>query len=104
MEYSVQDMKPMQTQTEPNQLEIMTTAEVAKSLRASKPTVRRWAKKGSLVGFQVGERGEWKFHRRAVDAFLNKGLPKPEQDSITSQLAGESSALPGILSQERTSD
>jgi excisionase family DNA binding protein len=53
--------------------DLMTGGEVADFLRVHIASVRRWARSGQLRGYRLGGRGDWRFHRRDVMAFL-RGL------------------------------
>ncbi len=53
--------------------DLMTGGEVADFLRVHIASVRRWARSGQLRGYRLGGRGDWRFHRKDVMAFL-RGL------------------------------
>ncbi len=53
--------------------DLMTGGEVADFLRVHIASVRRWARSGQLHGYRLGGRGDWRFHRKDVMAFL-RGL------------------------------
>ena len=46
---------------------LLTTAEVALSLRVSTRTVRMWALLAKLTGVRVG--GQWRFHAADIEKF-----------------------------------
>ncbi len=50
--------------------DLMTGTEVAVFLRVHIASVRRWARSGQLHGYRLGGRGDWRFHRKDVMAFL----------------------------------
>ncbi len=52
---------------------MLTAADVAILLGIHTNTVRRWANKGILKPYRVGARGDRRFRREDVDAFLEKG-------------------------------
>jgi len=49
---------------------IMTCDEVAEYLRVHVSSVRRWSRSGKLTAFKVGERGDWRYRKQDVLAFL----------------------------------
>lgn len=49
---------------------IMTSSEVANYLKVHLGSVRRWTRNGELKGYRLGERGDWRYLRRDVLAFL----------------------------------
>ena len=51
--------------------DLMTGGEVAAFLRVHIASVRRWARSGQLRGYRLGGRGDWRFHRKDVMAFLS---------------------------------
>ncbi len=53
--------------------DLMTGGEVADFLRVHIASVRRWARSGQLRGYRLGGRGDWRFNRKDVLAFL-RGL------------------------------
>ena len=56
--------------TEPNQ--ILTIPEVAKQLRLSTNTIRKFLNDGRLKGVRTGQYGgKWRISQRAVDEFVN---------------------------------
>jgi len=46
--------------------------DVAKILGLHSNTVRRWAQKGILKNYRIGSRGDRRFRREDIDAFLNR--------------------------------
>jgi excisionase family DNA binding protein len=57
---------------------IMTTSEVADFLKIHVGSVRKWSRTGKLKGYRLGDRGDWRYLRGDVIAFLqgNRGLIK----------------------------
>jgi excisionase family DNA binding protein len=55
-----------------NKNSLMTVAEVARILHVHPNTVRIWSNSGVLPGFRVGPRGDRRFRRKEVIAFLKK--------------------------------
>ena len=51
---------------------IMTSSEVAKFLKVHLGSVRRWTRTGELKGYRLGRRGDWRYLRRDVIAFLRR--------------------------------
>ncbi len=49
---------------------LMTATEVAAFLRVHLGSVRRWSRTGKLKGYRLGGRGDWRYDRRDVLAFL----------------------------------
>ncbi|HUV52480.1 MAG TPA: helix-turn-helix domain-containing protein [Dehalococcoidia bacterium] len=49
---------------------IMTCDEVAEYLRVHVSSVRRWSRCGKLTAFKVGGRGDWRYRKQDVLAFL----------------------------------
>ena len=58
---------------------VLTVGDVASLLGVHINTVRRWSNEGVLKSFRVGPRGDRKFRREDVEAFLNeeKGAELP---------------------------
>jgi excisionase family DNA binding protein len=54
---------------------IMTCDEVAAFLRVHVSSVRRWSRSGKLRAFKVGGRGDWRYRRQDVLAFLYRETP-----------------------------
>ena len=50
--------------------EIMTCDEVAEFLRVHVISVRRWSRSGKLRAYRVGGRGDWRYQKQDVLAFL----------------------------------
>jgi len=61
---------------------IMTSSDVADFLKIQVNSVRRWSRTGKLKGYRLGDRGDWRYLRGDVLAFLkrNKVLPKEVVD------------------------
>jgi excisionase family DNA binding protein len=51
---------------------LMTATEVAAFLRVHLGSVRRWSRTGKLKGYRLGGRGDWRYDRRDVLAFLQQ--------------------------------
>lgn len=51
---------------------IMTSGEVARFLKVHLGSVRRWTRSGELKGYRLGKRGDWRYLRKDVIAFLQK--------------------------------
>lgn len=49
---------------------LMTGPEVAKFLRVHLTSVRRWSRSGALRAFKIGKRGDWRYRKEDVKAFL----------------------------------
>jgi excisionase family DNA binding protein len=49
---------------------IMTCDEVAEFLRVHVSSVRRWSRCGKLRAYKVGGRGDWRYRKQDVLAFL----------------------------------
>ena len=49
---------------------IMTCDEVAEFLRVHISSVRRWSRGGKLRAYKVGGRGDWRYRKQDVLAFL----------------------------------
>lgn len=49
---------------------IMTSSEVANFLKIQVNSVRRWSRTGKLKGYRLGDRGDWRYLRGDVLAFL----------------------------------
>jgi excisionase family DNA binding protein len=49
---------------------IMTCDEVAEFLRVHVSSVRRWSRYGKLRAYKVGGRGDWRYRKQDVLAFL----------------------------------
>ncbi len=51
--------------------EVLTSNEVADLLKVHLGSVRRWSRSGKLKGYRLGGRGDWRFLRKDVLAFLH---------------------------------
>lgn len=49
---------------------LLTVEEVARWLRVTEESVRRWARAGELEGSLISTRSGWRFTREAVEEFL----------------------------------
>jgi len=54
----------------PGENAIMTCDEVAEFLRVHVSSVRRWSRCGKLRAYKVGDRGDWRYRKQDVLAFL----------------------------------
>jgi len=52
---------------------MLTTGDVAQLLRLHPNTVRRWCEQGLLKSYRISRRGDRRFRREDVDAFLKEG-------------------------------
>jgi excisionase family DNA binding protein len=74
-----------QTFNRPKVTPMLTTSEVAVILNVHINTVRRWSNQGTLKSYQLGPRGDRRFRREDIDAFLagqhhhNGATPKAEE-------------------------
>ncbi|MCR4392976.1 MAG: helix-turn-helix domain-containing protein [Dehalococcoidales bacterium] len=50
--------------------EIMTASEVARFLKVGVAAIRRWTREGKLKGHRLGGKGDWRYLRKDVIAFL----------------------------------
>jgi excisionase family DNA binding protein len=50
---------------------LMTATEVAAFLKVHLGSVRRWSRSGKLKGYRLGGRGDWRYDRKDVLAFLH---------------------------------
>ena len=50
--------------------DLLTISDVAKQLHVHRNTVRTWANQGLLPTYRVGPRGDRRFKKRDVDAFV----------------------------------
>jgi len=60
---------------------MLTTSEVARMLHLHINTVRRWSNNGTLKPYRIGKRGDRRFLREDVIAYLNTqqyGNKRPE--------------------------
>jgi len=53
--------------------ELLKVAEVAKLLRISQPTVKRWVREGWLKGYQFAEGGEYRIEKEDILKRLKNG-------------------------------
>jgi excisionase family DNA binding protein len=51
---------------------MLTISDVARLLNVHINTVRRWSNEGMLKGYRIGSRGDRRFRREDVDAFLKE--------------------------------
>lgn len=56
--------------------DLMTVKEVAKFLRVSPITVKRWGKKGKLVPIRINSRGDRRYTKEQVLWIIGKGFNK----------------------------
>lgn len=52
-------------------MEYLTVSEVAKRLKVTPLTVRRWINAGSLAGIQLGDRAGWRITEIDLQTFLD---------------------------------
>ena len=52
-------------------MEYLTVSEVAKRLKVTPLTVRRWINAGSLAGIQLGDRAGWRITETDLQTFLD---------------------------------
>lgn len=57
---------------------LLTTKEAADFLRVSEASIRRWADAGKLKCYYVGDRGERRFTREDLLAYLKTNKPNNE--------------------------
>jgi excisionase family DNA binding protein len=55
---------------------MLTTSEVAHLLHVHPNTVRHWANKGLLPAYRLGTRGDRRFKRKEVEAFIKSNSHK----------------------------
>jgi excisionase family DNA binding protein len=63
-------LKEQRNNRELNSGEIMTGAEVAAFLKVGIGAVRRWTREGKLKGHKLGGKGDWRYLKPDVIAFL----------------------------------
>lgn len=63
--------------------ELLTVAEVARRLRLSEETIRRWIRGGKLQAIRIGsDRAGFRIRRSEIDQLLEpKQLPLPREDA-----------------------
>jgi excisionase family DNA binding protein len=57
---------------------MLTTTEVAHLLHVHPNTVRRWANEGFLPVYRLGTRGDRRFKRKEVEAFIESNSHKSQ--------------------------
>jgi excisionase family DNA binding protein len=77
-----------QTVNRPEVTPMLTTSEVAVILNVHINTVRRWSNQGTLKSYQLGPRGDRRFRREDIDAFL-AGHRHPDNGTFVSEEQGE---------------
>lgn len=60
---------------------MMTLREVAKELRVSEWTVRKWLKQGRLPGYRLGTKAGWRIKEKDLEEFLSKIGPEGRKTS-----------------------
>jgi len=60
---------------------LLTTKEAADFLRVSEASIRRWADAGKLKCYYVGDRGERRFMREDLLAYLQTNRPNNEDNA-----------------------
>ena len=60
--------------------EMLTVSEIAKRLRVSQYTVRRWLREKQMRGVLMGDRGGYRVERSEVDRFLRERMEKQAND------------------------
>ena len=50
---------------------LLTLREVAKAVKVSETTVRRWVRDGSLAAYKVGKRGQFRIRVEDLESFLS---------------------------------
>jgi excisionase family DNA binding protein len=63
---------PAPQKPELNSKAMLTVREVARLLKVHVSTVRQWSNRGMLKGYRIGSRGDRRFRREDVDAFLKE--------------------------------
>jgi excisionase family DNA binding protein len=61
-------------------MNLLTLKEVAKAMRVSESTVRRWIRDGSLPAFKIGKRGQVRISKRDLETFLEQSRFKSTAD------------------------
>ena len=77
-----------QASNQPQVTPMLTTSEVAVILNVHINTVRRWSSQGTLKSYQLGPRGDRRFRREDIDAFLS-GHTRRQDDATDSTERGE---------------
>lgn len=70
MNKKVKSKKPIEQIDLENLPALLTPKEVAKILRVSVITLKRWGKKGKLPAIRINERGDRRYRREVVLRFL----------------------------------
>jgi excisionase family DNA binding protein len=52
--------------------ELLTVREVSEKLKVTPLTVRRWLRRGDLIGIQLGDRAGWRISEDDLDDFLRR--------------------------------
>lgn len=71
---------------------IFTTQELAKYLKLNEKTVIKMAQSGHLPGVKIGN--QWRFHLKAIDNFLLKGLAKVPSEELYSIIKTDVDIIP----------
>lgn len=58
--------------------EMLTLGEVAKRLKVSVKTIRRWLQEGRLTGFKMGKL--WRVKETELEAFIERQTPQRKED------------------------
>ncbi len=61
---------PMKVSEDTPVEEVMTAIEVARFLKVGVAAIRRWTREGKLKGHRLGGKGDWRYLRKDVVAFL----------------------------------
>lgn len=57
-----------------NESEFLTIREASKYLRVKVSTLRNWSNKGYLKAYRLGKRGDRRFKRADVEAFIKRDI------------------------------
>jgi len=95
--------KPSQQKPDLQLKAVLTISDVARLLNVHINTVRRWSNQGILKSYHIGSRGDRRFRREDVDAFLGKPATKAEEVS-SEQLIPTSAVLPSGMRRKRLTD
>ena len=61
-------------------MNLLTLKEVAKAMRVSESTVRRWVRDGSLPACKIGKRGQVRISKIDLETFLERHRFKTNKD------------------------
>ena len=65
-----------------NTMNMLTLHEVAKAMKVSESTVRRWVRAGALIAYKVGQRGQLRIREEDLEEYLESRVVKVGKQDV----------------------